>query len=219
MNTELQKQIDKLNWWHTIKFPGGEISKGDNNYNNNHSMKRYLFPEDLTGKSVLDVGAYDGFWSAEAKSRGAEIVVCTDLTIRPTIKLVSQAFNLDLLTKSVDWNNPNQWEKVFDTVLCYGLVYHLYNPIQGIINCMRVGHEVIIESAINQPAKLDESIPVAWINAKMHDNDNTNYFIPNMNCLRESAFVAAKVIGKHIKIVDEYVEDTRATIKVKVYGN
>jgi hypothetical protein len=40
-----------------------------------------------------------------------------------------------------------------------------------------------------------------------------------MNCLRESAFVAAKVIGKHIKIVDEYVEDTRATIKVKVYGN
>jgi tRNA (mo5U34)-methyltransferase len=40
---------------------------------------RFLgLPEDLTGKSVLDVGAWDGFFSFECERRGAARVLAID---------------------------------------------------------------------------------------------------------------------------------------------
>jgi predicted nicotinamide N-methyase len=36
------------------------------------------FPKDFTGKTVLDIGAYDGFFSFEAERRGAKRVLATD---------------------------------------------------------------------------------------------------------------------------------------------
>jgi len=38
----------------------------------------YQIPDDLTGKSVLDVGAWMGYWTIEAARRGAEWVCAMD---------------------------------------------------------------------------------------------------------------------------------------------
>jgi tRNA (mo5U34)-methyltransferase len=41
-------------------------------------LGRQRLPADLAGKSVLDIGAYDGFYSFEAERRGARRVVAID---------------------------------------------------------------------------------------------------------------------------------------------
>jgi 23S rRNA G2069 N7-methylase RlmK/C1962 C5-methylase RlmI len=42
-----------------------------------HELKALRLP-DLRGKTVLDIGAYDGFFSFEAERRGAKQVVAMD---------------------------------------------------------------------------------------------------------------------------------------------
>ena len=77
MNTEqLSQKVFGRPWFHRIDLGGGIITPG---VDNSPSKLQYMhLPEDLTGKSVLDIGAYDGFFSFEAERRGARRVVATD---------------------------------------------------------------------------------------------------------------------------------------------
>src|ERR1700704_4999642 len=61
-------------WYHRIELPGDIGTSGENPLH----PPSYKIPEDLTGKRVLDVGAWDGYWSFEACKRGAREVVAID---------------------------------------------------------------------------------------------------------------------------------------------
>ena len=41
-------------------------------------MRLVQIPEDLTGKTVLDMGSWDGFWAFECERRGAKRVLAID---------------------------------------------------------------------------------------------------------------------------------------------
>lgn len=65
-------------WWHSIDLGQGVVTPGEKS---THLLQRelaYLDGLDLSGKSVLDIGAYDGFFSFEAERRGAGRVVALD---------------------------------------------------------------------------------------------------------------------------------------------
>ena len=57
-------------WYHKIPLPGGIVTPGWAPL----SAESYRIPADLTGKRILDVGAWDGFWTFEALRRGAREV-------------------------------------------------------------------------------------------------------------------------------------------------
>jgi tRNA (mo5U34)-methyltransferase len=61
-------------WYHRIELPGGVVTPGWAPID----PARYCIPEDLTGKRVLDIGAWDGYWTWEALRRGAKEVVAID---------------------------------------------------------------------------------------------------------------------------------------------
>src|SRR5215468_5571697 len=75
----LQKRIKAFPfWYHKVRLPvdgGGEVTTPgwaplD--------PKLYSTPVDLSGKRVLDVGAWDGYWTFEALRRGAREAVAID---------------------------------------------------------------------------------------------------------------------------------------------
>jgi len=71
---ELRAQADALGWFHRIDLGHGVVTKG-------LSSGPYVGPDklpDLTGKSVLDIGAWDGFYSFQAERLGAARVVALD---------------------------------------------------------------------------------------------------------------------------------------------
>lgn len=71
----LAEQIKALPfWYHKIELPGGIVTPGWAPLD----AKRYGIPDDLTGKRVLDIGAWDGFWTFEALKRGAKEVIAID---------------------------------------------------------------------------------------------------------------------------------------------
>jgi len=69
-NTELSEEIKKRNWWHKIDFGNGIITPGLDN--SPKKLEQIQMDQDLTEKSVLHIGAWDGFFSFEAERRGAK---------------------------------------------------------------------------------------------------------------------------------------------------
>ena len=71
----LQEKIAAIPYWyHKIELPGGIVTPGWAPID----AERYCIPADMTGLRVLDIGAWDGYWTWEALRRGAAEVVAID---------------------------------------------------------------------------------------------------------------------------------------------
>jgi tRNA (mo5U34)-methyltransferase len=75
---QLEESVKSLGWHHSMDLGHGVVTEG-------HSPREYfeaffnsLGLPDLRSKSVLDIGAWDGFFSFEAERRGAARVVALD---------------------------------------------------------------------------------------------------------------------------------------------
>ena len=66
---ELRRRVDEIDWFHKYEITPGVTSPGV--YEPQIHLDRGCLPEDLNGRSVLDIGAWDGFFSFEAERRGA----------------------------------------------------------------------------------------------------------------------------------------------------
>ena len=69
-----QRILDVKYWYHKIELPGDIITPGWSPMD----ATKYGVPDDLTGKRILDIGAWDGYWTWEALKRGASEVVAID---------------------------------------------------------------------------------------------------------------------------------------------
>src|ERR1700720_4280357 len=72
----LQSRADAVRWYHTIDLGDGVITRGVDD--TPLRLARLDLPESLSGLSVLDVGAWDGFFSFEAERRGASRILAAD---------------------------------------------------------------------------------------------------------------------------------------------
>lgn len=70
--TTLAERVELLPWYHTIDLGNGIVTPG--NHDHRDFVRHVGLPDDLTGKRVLDVATFDGFWAFELERRGAEVV-------------------------------------------------------------------------------------------------------------------------------------------------
>jgi tRNA (mo5U34)-methyltransferase len=73
---EIHSAITGITWFHQIDLGAGVVTPGSDNTLARIAM--VVLPADLRGKSVLDIGAWDGAFSFEAERRGADRVVAVD---------------------------------------------------------------------------------------------------------------------------------------------
>jgi len=81
--TELQKQVDAVEWYHEFDFPNGVKARSRGPDAADHRklwtfITTALDTVDFTDKTVLDIGCWDGYWSFYAERRGAARVLATD---------------------------------------------------------------------------------------------------------------------------------------------
>lgn len=72
MTDDLKARVEALEWYHTMDLREGVTTPGF--FDHRSILPRYGFPADLTGKRVLDVGTFDGFFAFEFERRGAQVV-------------------------------------------------------------------------------------------------------------------------------------------------
>jgi tRNA (mo5U34)-methyltransferase len=119
-------------------FQGWELFPGHRT--NGKDVLRFLkmvgFPEDLSGKRVLDIAPWNGFFSFECARRGASEVVSLgpddpEVTGYSKVKNLLEADMCRHVRGSV-YNVKELVEGNFDIVLFLGLIYHLRYPLLGL---------------------------------------------------------------------------------------
>lgn len=72
----VREAVDRIRWYHTIDLGNGIVTAGVDA--TPVRLGGIDLPTSLEGLSVLDIGAWDGFFSFEAERRGAARVVAAD---------------------------------------------------------------------------------------------------------------------------------------------
>jgi tRNA (mo5U34)-methyltransferase len=155
----LQQAVAAIpHWYHAIELPCGIVTPGWAPYNS----LWYKFPADLTGKRVLDVGAWDGYWTFQALQAGAaEVVAIDDFsdTLHAGERRSWDGFDLCARTLGLSdritrlegsvYDVHRMGLGVFDVVLCYGVLYHCRHPLLALDVLSAVCRDtLLVESAI-----------------------------------------------------------------------
>jgi SAM-dependent methyltransferase len=110
---------------------------------------RAIFPDDMTGKTVLDLGCKFGFFCFEALKRGAKraVGVEVDPYSLERARRLADCLGLNATFELADIEQEPIHER-FDYVLCLNLLHHLRNPLTALERLAAVTDErLILESA------------------------------------------------------------------------
>lgn len=144
------RELAELGWYHSIELPDGEVIPGLQSIGQLQSrIARFPLPADLTGKRVLDIGAWDGWFSFEMERRGAEVVAVD------SFKQERFLLARELLQSRVEYRIEDicrltpQKIGYFDYVLFFGVLYHVKHPILALENVCRLTRETaFVESYV-----------------------------------------------------------------------
>jgi tRNA (mo5U34)-methyltransferase len=190
MTTSLSQQVEAITWYHRIELPGGVITPGVND--SRFALSKLRMPESLEGKSVLDIGAWDGFYSFEAAQRGARRVLATDSFVwqgeytQAGFRLAREALGLgeavdDRVIDIMDMS-PETLGETFDVVLFLGILYHLADPIGALRRAASMCDEVLLIETETSLNFLPYPAARVWPTSGLR-GDPTNWFSFNIRAL------------------------------------
>lgn len=168
-------------WWHQIELPDGSVTPG---LDRSAEKLAALHLPDLKGKSVLDVGAFDGYFSFAAERLGASRVVAVDTYVwqRPGGKdgfeYARKALGSSVEDREVEVLDISP-ETVgeFDVVFFLGVLYHMRHPLLSLEKMASVTKERLIMETLVDLTFL-RSPAAAFYPWKML-RDETNWWGPN----------------------------------------
>jgi tRNA (mo5U34)-methyltransferase len=147
----LQKEIDSIHWYHEFDFGNGLRSVSVSQAEDHRRVWRFIESElekiDFTGKTVLEIGCWDGYWSFYAERRGAKHVLATDdvsqnwangAGLRLAHKLLKSKTEIN---QSVSIYEASKLNLTFDIIICLGVYYHLVDPFAGFAEVRHLMHE------------------------------------------------------------------------------
>jgi len=155
---ELESQVARIKWHHSIDFGNGVVTPGQDN--SARKLKRLKLPDSFAGKTVLDVGAWDGFFSFEAERRGASRVLATDSFVwRGAVDWADKSgFDLSkkVLRSRVEEKEIDVLELspetvgTFDVVFFLGVLYHMKHPLLALEHVASVARDfLVLETAVD----------------------------------------------------------------------
>ncbi len=193
---KLRREVARIHWFHKIDLGNGIVTPGHDN--SAEKLLRIGIPADLSGKSVLDVGAWDGFFSFEAERCGAERVVAIDpnawrVPVGPDNPWSGQeGFNLarrvlgsrvEDVDIGLDELTPERIGR-FDVVLFLGVFYHLPDPLPIFERVANVTAERLIVETHADLVWMRRPAMVYYPGSEL-SHDPSNWWGPNAALVRD----------------------------------
>lgn len=198
-------------WFHNIDLGHGVTTAPEHFLGDYPAFKfaefGHCLPDDLTGKSVLDIGCNAGFYSMEMKRRGAARVVGIDSDERylAQARLASEALGHkdDVEFRQLSVYDVASLGERFGVVIFMGVLYHLRHPLlaldlirahvagdlmlfqtmqQGSKDVMDVpeDHPFYVPNTWDPPAYFDDpAYPKMHFIERRFAGDWTNWWAPN----------------------------------------
>ncbi|WP_236024821.1 TIGR04290 family methyltransferase [Arenibaculum pallidiluteum] len=204
---EIRRRAEELgDWFHNIDLKG--VPTAPNHFLGDYPAIKWrgfahAIPQDLSGKTVLDIGCNAGFYSFEMKRRGAARVVGIDEDER---YLAQARFAAEVMeAPEVEFRNLSVYDVAalgerFDLVLFMGVLYHLRHPLLAldlihdhaakdlmVFQSMQRGSTTVEPVAEDYPFWEEEHFdrpgyPKLHFIEKEYARDWTNWWVPNRAC-------------------------------------
>ena len=194
---------EAAHWFHSITLPDGHVTNGVEILGS-EDPEDMIFKYPIEGKTVLDIGAWDGYFSFAAEQRKASDVLATDWYCwdgpgwgtKAGFDFAHQRFNSKVRSASLDvFSLDPKLHGTFDVVLFTGVLYHLPDPLGGlrIAASMCSDHLVVSSATLNA----SDDRPIMEY-AEGVDGDATTYWLPNPACiiaiLKQNGFRTFEII-------------------------
>jgi tRNA (mo5U34)-methyltransferase len=213
---EVEARVRRLGpWFHNLNLAG--VQTAPEHFLGDYPRVKWqrfahAIPDNLDGKTVLDIGCNGGFYAIEMKRRGAARVVGID---SDDDYLVQASFAAEICGVEVELVKLSVYDvsalaEQFDIVLFMGVLYHLRHPLLALDLIRRyVTKDLFVYQSMqrgsNEVAALaedyefwDEDIfekpgfPRLCFIEKKYSGDPTNWWVPNRACseamLRSAGF-------------------------------
>jgi tRNA (mo5U34)-methyltransferase len=201
----LRRRVQEIKWFHTIDLGGGVVTPG---LDDSPTKLADLALPDLAGKSVLDIGSWDGFFAFEAERRGASRVLATDSFSwsganwgsKDGFELAREALGSGVEDAYVDVMDlfPDRLG-TFDVVFFLGVLYHMRHPLLALERAAAMTDErLILETHVDMP--FTRRPAAAFYPRDELNHDDTNWWGPNAGAvegmLHAVGFREVVVIGR-----------------------
>jgi tRNA (mo5U34)-methyltransferase len=217
---DIRRKVEALGpWFHNLDLNG--VRTAPTHFLGDYPAVKWrrfasAIPEDLTGKSVLDIGCNAGFYSMEMKRRGAARVLSLDSSdaYLAQARFAADVSGLDIEFRRLSVYDVGKLGEKFDIVLFLGVLYHLRHPLLALdLIHDDVARDILVFQSMQRGSQQIEPLQHNydfWTTSpfekvgypKMHfvehqyADDWTNWWIPNRACveamLRSSGFEIAE---------------------------
>lgn len=160
-STQLRERFGAITWYHTQELAPGLVTPGM--FDLRPLIGNYGIPDDLSGKRVLDVGTFEGFWAFELERRGAEVVALDidrlqDLDWPPRLRpaedeqrgegfqLAKEALGskVERVGSTIYEATPEKLGGTFDLVFCGSVLIHVRDPMLALERMAALSHGRLI---------------------------------------------------------------------------
>ena len=208
--TDFSQEVIEKGWYHSFELPSGERIDG---YNSLKILRarwaQFGLPEDLSNTGVLDIGAWDGWFSFEAERRGAAVTSIDCVEIANFLEMRRR------LGSKADYRILDFYElpaadlAAFDYVLFLGVLYHLKHPLLALeMVCSLTTTTAIVDSFVTDPGTWQDhkaDVPaMEFYETDELGNQLDNWIGPSVACLqalcRAAGFARVElrgIIGSH----------------------
>ena len=240
MTSTLQERVaDCGYWYHRIELPDGVTTPGWAPLD----PTKYGIPDRMDGERVLDVGAWDGYWTFEAMKRGASSVVAIDdfsdtLGDLKNVSRQKQWHNFDLCRDALGYKNCQRYarsvydighlfDQPFDRVFFFGTIYHLRHPLLALdvlrkLCCGTIHIESAILDGVASPYTRQGSLPSAchaeFYPGNEYGANHSNWWVPTLRCLHAMTEAAGftDVESWHLEKHPRHISQCRGFVRAKV---
>ena len=224
--TNLVTNPNQLGWWHSMPLPDGSRINGAN-ADKDLQFKVWealQIPNrgGLAGKSVLDIGANDGFYSLAALMAGARKVTAinsADWGSYPrNLRYASELWGLQPEIVTADFRT-HPFQETFDVIFYFGVLYHLqdvFSTTRLLRKLLSDGGAIYVETQMTAVASdlpifeyasdIYETIATQYKRG-LENEGLSNYLFPNEHAMRNLAhsydFQIECLMGPHNRYTAE----------------
>lgn len=190
-----QKEIDYISKTNRFEYQKIEITTNKFTAGQDRSETLRFLDENLTGKSILDVGCAYGYFCFEAEKRNASRVVGTELKqhrfIGCNILKEILGSNMEILCRDI---LDHSIEEKFDIVLLLNVLHHLKEPIKA----LRIISEICTQKLIIEFPTLSDNKFMSTIKDQKEVNSSMPLIGVGLLSTQDQTFLFSKEAIKRI---------------------
>ena len=183
---ELREEVERIRWYHSIRLREDLVTPGKEG-DTAGKLRWIKLPDDFRGKTVLDVGTWDGFFAFEAERRGASRVVATDHHVWHSpvwgdagFRLAHRTFGSGVEPEDIDvLDHSPERLGIFDVVLFLGVLYHMRHPLLALEKMAAITREQLIVETHVEALGVRRPMAAFYPGAELSDDDS-NWWGPNI---------------------------------------